>query len=1627
MSDFYSGWLAPPNGYAKYRLHFSVTVASQNVDANSSTLEWWATLEKSRSQNGFYNYAASWSATINGVTVMNGSGSVPSGPWTGWSSWTLGHGWITVAHDDDGTKTTGVTGSYVGANTGWAIGTVALVGDLNMALPPLPRATTPAVTPSPATINTGVTITLPRASAAFTHDLTWVSGTLSGTIATGVATSQTWTVPDVMAQYPDRVLAPIVITAVTKSGTTVIGSKQVTLFAKNPPPPPVVTPHDATTQFDVRARLVKYTSADGEWSARQQIPASSLQLVTPNSATATCTLGLSKLNAVDFTDYSIVDVDVFDGTNWRFTNHRFVLTRTDTDDIDPTKVGTYTGPEFVDYELGFARIPVDYFWDGSEGHAGPTTPGEMLRYAISAAKARGWGPRIEFEFSGTMTSLGEPWTNTAVSRTWSKGIPISQMLSGLVEDGLVEYRTEYRDNKAWLVLLNPGTGSDYSADGATPIVNLGLTKLSRAPRRATMEKQLTAVTVAGDDTIQITREKAPFDSDVFGRMEGWVSASGVKDTNAANVIGDNALRDNSTPTAERTFEYQAQEVTAQYYPFVVFLPGDWLLIPDGDNSIKDRINQITINKTADNALSLTVLTGDRILSGTASLAKRQAAQTGGSISGGSGTTPSPLDSRIPAAPVVNSVTSVGYWNSDGAAKSAVTVTWAAVTQAMNTADISVDLYEVWWRPSGIDAEWVFRGSTDALTITLNDWDVLTAIDLRVRARSIAGVFGEFSEDQEGYITQAPAVDLSGPIIADLYTDGVGSIYVVWAGILGTDPAPARLAYVVAEVSSDGGTTYTTMGTPIAGPGTIVVNPGAYGGYTVRIRGYDRLGNPGDASAAQSIALLDPHLNEIVTLSTTSQVLVEPASGGATVPATTTVTGTAQNTTITVWQYSADGAAFSSTAPAGVSRAGNVVTITGATMTARTIAVRMADANGTSDTLTVAKVVDGATGAPGTPGKGVSSTAVTYQASSSGTVAPTGTWTSTVPAVAAGQYLWTRTVITYTDSTTSTSYSVGKMGSDGTPGDPGTNGQTSYFHVAYATNSTGTTGFSTTDPTGKTYLGTYTDFTATDSTDPTKYAWSLIKGADGLPGKGISSSTVTYQVGTSGTVVPTGTWLSSVPATSPGQFLWTRTVLQFTDGASTTGYSVAAYGATGATGADAYTVLLSNESHTFPGTAQAAVAGSVSSTVIAYKGATQIVATVGTITGQVTGLTTAVTGNGTTAPVITITVTTDLVTQGGVLAVPITVDGKVFNKTISWTVARSTVSAPIPTAPTGLTATAGASWDASGFFPTAWFDLAWTVPTLDNAGNPVNIAGYDIWGKSATETISRFLTSSPTNSVRIEVKNDEDWSFQVVAISDDGGVSPLSTPVNATANATIAPPTAPTAPTLSQYAGLLRIQWAGGGMAPQIKYAFASISTSAGGTYTRAGMPLNGAGEVVVPGLAPGTYYAKMNLVDERGQTVAGPASAGLLLLPITGITVQTSELANTGIKMTSAALTAYDVSGNPTFVLNAATGEVWIAPYDAVFDLGATGNVATTGAATTGIAISSDNSSFNTFVHPAGLQIRNDQTPLSWWEADATDANLVNFFSPRAVIGDRLRIGDYEMVREAKSTGSRLVIRYKGA
>lgn len=78
--------------------------------------------------------------------------------------------------------------------------------------------------------------------------------------------------------------------------------------------------------------------------------------------------------------------------------------------------------------------------------------------------------------------------------------------------------------------------------------------------------------------------------------------------------------------------------------------------------------------------------------------------------------------------------------------------------------------------------------------------------------------------------------------------------------------------------------------------------------------------------------------------------------------------------------------------------------------------------------------------------------------------------------------------------------AGKDGANGIPGKDGKDGKTQYTHLAYANSADGRTGFSVDDSVNKLYIGQYTDYTPNDSTDPTKYSWTKIKGEQGNAGR-----------------------------------------------------------------------------------------------------------------------------------------------------------------------------------------------------------------------------------------------------------------------------------------------------------------------------------------------------------------------------------------------------------------------------------------------------------------------------------------------------------------------------------------------
>lgn len=147
------------------------------------------------------------------------------------------------------------------------------------------------------------------------------------------------------------------------------------------------------------------------------------------------------------------------------------------------------------------------------------------------------------------------------------------------------------------------------------------------------------------------------------------------------------------------------------------------------------------------------------------------------------------------------------------------------------------------------------------------------------------------------------------------------------------------------------------------------------------------------------------------------------------------------------------------------------------------------------------------GKDGEAGIGIKTTTIEYAVSDNGVQFPQSGWQEDIPEVDQGKFLWTRTTIEYTNNTSSVAYSVSKNGVNGSDGNPG---------------------------------------------------------ADGV---GIKQTTISYVVSDSGTDIPQTGWKDTIDVTGSGQYLWTRTVIEYTDNTSSTSYSVSRNGTDGANGND----------------------------------------------------------------------------------------------------------------------------------------------------------------------------------------------------------------------------------------------------------------------------------------------------------------------------------------------------------------------------------------------------------------------------------------------------------------------------
>ena len=213
-------------------LKFNWVQYGQSTVSNYTTINWSLQLIAGSAGKIISTATKTWSVTINGTTYTNtNTVGIENN-----STKTLASGQVNIPHNADGTKTFSYSFSQTFGITfaGASVGTIqgSGTGTLNT----IPRATQPTLSATSVDMGQAVTISTPRASTAFTHDLAYsFAGGSYIAIATGVATSYQWTIPLSLANsIPNTTNGTVTIRCITKNGTTEIGTKTVLLTAKVP-------------------------------------------------------------------------------------------------------------------------------------------------------------------------------------------------------------------------------------------------------------------------------------------------------------------------------------------------------------------------------------------------------------------------------------------------------------------------------------------------------------------------------------------------------------------------------------------------------------------------------------------------------------------------------------------------------------------------------------------------------------------------------------------------------------------------------------------------------------------------------------------------------------------------------------------------------------------------------------------------------------------------------------------------------------------------------------------------------------------------------------------------------------------------------------------------------------------------------------------------------------------------------------------------------------------------------------------------------------------------------------------------------------------------------------------------
>ena len=214
------------NSSGSLYLNLYVNQGSQSITDNTSTVNWRMTVSRT---GAYYTHNHQGDSTLS--LNLDGSNVHYSYPtWeTSGEEYTLASGSSTISHNADGTKTLPISCTF-NPNNGLH-GTITVTASLSLTT--IPRSSSVSV--SSGVIGSAVTININRQSSSFRHTVRYAWAGKSGTIASNVDASTSWTIPlDFANDIPNSASGTGTVYVDTYSGSTKTGTQSTTFTASVP-------------------------------------------------------------------------------------------------------------------------------------------------------------------------------------------------------------------------------------------------------------------------------------------------------------------------------------------------------------------------------------------------------------------------------------------------------------------------------------------------------------------------------------------------------------------------------------------------------------------------------------------------------------------------------------------------------------------------------------------------------------------------------------------------------------------------------------------------------------------------------------------------------------------------------------------------------------------------------------------------------------------------------------------------------------------------------------------------------------------------------------------------------------------------------------------------------------------------------------------------------------------------------------------------------------------------------------------------------------------------------------------------------------------------------------------------